>query len=561
MDKIFINYRREDSEGFARGLFQSLVHQFGKNKVFINVEAIAPGTDFVEAIDKSLADCGALLVLIGKNWADCKDSAGVRRLEKGNDFVRTEVVKAIEHNVRIIPVLVKGAPMPEGEDLPESLKFLTHIQALKLRHERWDSDMEHLASNLEKILALKRLDKYASSPPAPIPPTPEKTSKTPVVIGAGQKLMSNIFISYNRMSEAVARTLVNDIEALGHTVWFDQELSGGQTWWDQILVKIRDCDIFVFVLNPEALNSRACKLEFGYANDLGKPIIPVLVSGEISTNLLPPALSQIQFVDYRKKDRDAAFRLVRAIATIPPLEPPPVPLPTPPEAPISYLANLTEQVETTCTLSYEEQCALVVDLKRSLRGLSTTGDTRTLLERLRKRHDLFATIGEEIDELIGTAKKTSSTPPSVSKTKLSSPERDHNKVRPTKLSERNRMEKEKLQRTSTQSIPIGNDLNFLSWRWITLLAILFCSGLIFYGALLSIQFGGEAIEGISMYGVGLIFSESCLFLYFGILLMIAGLFGLFFVIKKKYHSITPLKSKIQSKAEPDNTAGSKKSHG
>jgi hypothetical protein len=121
--------------------------------------------------------------------------------------------------------------------------------------------------------------------------------------------MSNIFISYNRKAEAVAKTLADDLEALGHTVWFDQELSGGQVWWDRILATVRDCDVFVFVLDPESLNSIACKREYGYAVDLGKPILPILIAEGVSTNLLPPALSQLQFVDYRRQDRNAAFRL------------------------------------------------------------------------------------------------------------------------------------------------------------------------------------------------------------------------------------------------------------
>ena len=169
--------------------------------------------------------------------------------------------------------------------------------------------------------------------------------------------MTKIFISYNRQNEAIARTLADDIEALGHTVWFDQELSGAQVWWNQILAAIRDCDVFVFVLHPETLNSTACKREYGYAADLGKPILPILTSQEVSTNLLPPALSQIQFVDYRKQDRSAALRLARALATVPPAEPLPNPLPSPPEAPISYLGSLTVQVDTTSILSYEQQSA------------------------------------------------------------------------------------------------------------------------------------------------------------------------------------------------------------
>ena len=217
--------------------------------------------------------------------------------------------------------------------------------------------------------------------------------------------MANLFISYTRQSEAIARTLANDIEALGNTVWFDQDLSGGQAWWDQILATVRNCDVFVFVLDPEALNSTACKREFGYAADLGKPILPVLVSGGVSTNLLPPALSKIQFVDYRKQDHDAAIRLARALTTIPPPKPLPEPLPASPEAPISYLGSLAEQIETTSTLSFEKQSALVVDLKRSLRAPETADDARTLLESLRNRRDLFANIAEEVDEVLGSSRK------------------------------------------------------------------------------------------------------------------------------------------------------------
>ena len=40
--------------------------------------------------------------------------------------------------------------------------------------------------------------------------------------------MAKIFISYSRDSQAIARGLTDDIEALGNSVWFDQELTGEQ---------------------------------------------------------------------------------------------------------------------------------------------------------------------------------------------------------------------------------------------------------------------------------------------------------------------------------------------
>ncbi len=212
--------------------------------------------------------------------------------------------------------------------------------------------------------------------------------------------MPNIVISYNRKSEAVARILADDIEKLGKTVWFDQELSGGQEWWDQILDRIRRCDIFVFVLSPDGLRSTACKREYRYAAALGKPILPVLIADGVSPNSLPLQLSKIQYVDYRNRDSEAALLLGRAFANLPPTEPLPDPLPAPPEVPISYLNSLWEEIEDDSNeLSPERQSFLVLELKRSLTDPETRKDGLELLEKLRRRSDLFANTAGEIDEL------------------------------------------------------------------------------------------------------------------------------------------------------------------
>jgi hypothetical protein len=219
--------------------------------------------------------------------------------------------------------------------------------------------------------------------------------------------MGSIFISYDRDSRAIAITLAADIESLGHTAWFDQEISGGLAWWDQILGQIRECDVFLFVLNPETLDSVACKSEYLYAAELGKAILPVLVSDRVATDLLPPALSRIQFVDYHTADRDAAFRLARALNSIPPSQPLPENLPTPPQAPFSYVGTLAERVEST-SLSYEEQSVLLADLRVSLRDPGAADNIQKLLATLRRRRDLFATFADEIDDLIAKSGKQKS---------------------------------------------------------------------------------------------------------------------------------------------------------
>jgi hypothetical protein len=212
--------------------------------------------------------------------------------------------------------------------------------------------------------------------------------------------MAVIFISYSRDVRDTVRMLAEDLGALGETVWFDQEIAGGQSWWNRILEKVRDCEVFVAVLHPTALESTACKRECAYAAALGKTILPVLISNDVSTSLLPPGLMEIQYVDYRVQDRTAALALARALKALPPANASPVPLPDPPEAPLSYLGGLAQKVEKPA-LTQEEQSLLVVDLKEGLADPNTATDARTLLRKLKQRRDLYSRVERQIDELLG----------------------------------------------------------------------------------------------------------------------------------------------------------------
>lgn len=216
------------------------------------------------------------------------------------------------------------------------------------------------------------------------------------------------------MRRKVVKALAQDIGALGHKVWFDKELVGGQVWWNEILTKIRDCDVFAFLLTPEALESTPCQLEYKYADSLAKPILPILVVDGVSIELLPSTLSHLQYVDYRRQDKQAAFALVKAFSSIPPAQPLPDPLPQPPRLPVSYLGALKEQVEATETLSFQEQTVLLFRLKERLSEPKNADEVYRLLARLRKRDDLYAKVADEIDLALATMKEnSSSSAPSV----------------------------------------------------------------------------------------------------------------------------------------------------
>ena len=215
--------------------------------------------------------------------------------------------------------------------------------------------------------------------------------------------MANIFISYNRKNHPIADALSKDFHALGHTAWLDEELSGGQHWWDEILARIRQCDIFVFVLDRESLSSAACSSEYNYADALGKPILPIRVSSEVSDRSLPAALSVIQYVDYSVQDRSAAFKLSRALGIIKPAPTLPDPLPEPPEVPLSYLAKLAPLLNSASDLTRAQQADLVFQLRDGLTDPNTAQETRKFLEQLRRRPDLYARVAKDIDDLLQTS--------------------------------------------------------------------------------------------------------------------------------------------------------------
>lgn len=212
-----------------------------------------------------------------------------------------------------------------------------------------------------------------------------------------------IFISYNRASVETVSSLAEDLATMGHAVWYDQALTGGQRWWDNILEKLRDSTLFMPILTPEALDSQACKRELQYAAALGKPILPLLLSREINPNFLPKSLGEIQFVDYCAQDKAAMVALVRALGGMRGAPPLPDPLPPPPATPLSYLSELSERVDVPQTLDSAAQIVLYHDFKDYLQeqGQAAFAEVSQLLGRFRRRPDLLARVGRDIDAILG----------------------------------------------------------------------------------------------------------------------------------------------------------------
>ena len=68
--RVFISYRRDDAAGEAGRLADHLQKRFGADRVFLDIETIEPGTDFVQVLQRSLKETAAVLVVIGRQWVD-----------------------------------------------------------------------------------------------------------------------------------------------------------------------------------------------------------------------------------------------------------------------------------------------------------------------------------------------------------------------------------------------------------------------------------------------------------------------------------------------------------
>ena len=150
--RIFISYRRGTSSAHAGRLADRLSAEFGGEYVFMDVDTIEPGADFVDYIEDAVGNCDVLIALIGDEWLECRDDQGNRRLDDPEDFVRLEVGAGLERDIRVVPVLVEGAVMPRAHELPEPLQRLARRNALEVTDTRWRHDVGRLIETVHKVL-------------------------------------------------------------------------------------------------------------------------------------------------------------------------------------------------------------------------------------------------------------------------------------------------------------------------------------------------------------------------------------------------------------------------
>jgi hypothetical protein len=148
MTKIFLSYRRDDTQYAANQIRDQLAARFGREAVVFDIDSIPLAADFPTYIRESVAQCDILLALIGAQWLEEID----QRRNDPTDWVRIEVAEGLKQN-KVLPVLIGGAKMPTESRLPPELSALPNKMATEVRAGRdLNSDLARVVSDVARLL-------------------------------------------------------------------------------------------------------------------------------------------------------------------------------------------------------------------------------------------------------------------------------------------------------------------------------------------------------------------------------------------------------------------------
>jgi len=152
--RIFLSYRREDSADVAGRIYDRLTQTFDKSQVYKDVDSIPLGVDFRKHLQRTVESCDVLLAVVGDRWLSAAHASGARRIDDPKDFVRIELEVALQRDIPVIPLLVRGAVVPQETELPPVLASLSYRNGTSVRPDPdFHRDMDRLIQSLQTYFA------------------------------------------------------------------------------------------------------------------------------------------------------------------------------------------------------------------------------------------------------------------------------------------------------------------------------------------------------------------------------------------------------------------------
>lgn len=147
--KIFLSYRRDDSPGYVSKLDDELERVFGHDRVFRDVTDIKGGSKWKQALEENLENSAVVLLVIGRRWESIWEA---RKDSEEVNYVSSELCRARDLDIPIIPVTLDGATLSKNIDLGEMAWILDNqTYDISDKQGRWATDFNGLVRLLEDI--------------------------------------------------------------------------------------------------------------------------------------------------------------------------------------------------------------------------------------------------------------------------------------------------------------------------------------------------------------------------------------------------------------------------
>lgn len=176
MTRVFLSYRRGDTQDVTGRIYDRLVSYFGKGAVFMDVDSIPVGIDYRIYLSDWISHCDVVVVVIGVGWLAAvrpqrnttSKSTTQRRIDDAGDFVRIEVAAALARGIPVIPLFVNGATALNSADLPEDIADLAFRNGLELRsgHD-FHTHVDRLIAGVERAIGTLEAGTKDSAHPKP----------------------------------------------------------------------------------------------------------------------------------------------------------------------------------------------------------------------------------------------------------------------------------------------------------------------------------------------------------------------------------------------------------
>ncbi|OQA32944.1 MAG: Serine/threonine-protein kinase pkn1 [Betaproteobacteria bacterium ADurb.Bin341] len=131
MTKIFVSYRRDESQEIAGRIARRLQERLGPGSILCDAGEPPLGVNIRKHFAERIGPCDVLLAIMGKHWLTPSED-GSSSLHEPFDCQRVAIESALAAGVPVVPVYVDGAARAQESDLPASLAELALLSGLSI---------------------------------------------------------------------------------------------------------------------------------------------------------------------------------------------------------------------------------------------------------------------------------------------------------------------------------------------------------------------------------------------------------------------------------------------